>query len=306
MIEVAMVEPEFGGPLDWDSMLGYLAARAIRGVEAVSAGVYRRTIAIRGAPAAMEVALAGPGRLQATADLPDGHGLDNVVEATRRLFNLDLDVAAANARLCGDRLLAPLIAARPGLRVPGVWDPFEIGVRAIIGQQVSVKGAGTITGRLVARHGTPIQGQGGSGLSHVFPTPEALAKADLLGIGLTGARVSAIRGFAQAISDGSLRLDRSLGLDDLVGAITALPGLGPWTAQYLGVRMGFPDAFPAGDLGLRRALEHASGESFAPRTVGVMAEGWRPWRAHAAIHLWLAHPGPRPSATAAGGGKVDV
>jgi 3-methyladenine DNA glycosylase/8-oxoguanine DNA glycosylase len=289
MIELAMVDVEFDGALDWDLMLGYLATRAIRGVEVVSAGAYRRTIVIRGAPADMEVALAGPGRLRATAHLPDASGLDTVVEATRRLFNLDFDVAAANAALRGDRLLAPLTVSRPGLRVPGICDPFEVGVRAIIGQQVSVKGAGTITGRLVDRHGTPIEWLGDPGLSHLFPSPQQLASADLRGIGLTTARMRAIRGFAQAVSDGSLRLDRGLGLEDLVLAITAVVGLGPWTAHYLAVRMGFPDAFPAGDLGLRRALERASGESLGPRTVGAMAERWRPWRAHAAIHLWLAH-----------------
>jgi AraC family transcriptional regulator of adaptative response / DNA-3-methyladenine glycosylase II len=162
-----------------------------------------------------------------------------------------------------------------------------VGVRAIVGQQVTVAGAGTIVGRLAARHGTPVPGLAQFGLTHVFPSAETLAEADLTGTGLTGARMAAIRRFAGAVVDGTVRLDRSQALDEQVATVAALPGLGPWTAQYLALRLGESDAFPASDLGLRRSLETLTGGALTPRLVGEMAERWHPWRAFAAIHLWL-------------------
>jgi AraC family transcriptional regulator of adaptative response / DNA-3-methyladenine glycosylase II len=278
----------FEGPLDWNAMLAYLATRAITGVEHVSGGVYRRTVAIDGDPGVIEIALAGPGQLRLTAHLPHWNGLIHVVQQARHLFNLDVDLSAAVEALGRDPLLAESIRSHDGLRVPGVWDPFEVGVRAIIGQQVSVAGAGTIAGRLVERAGTAVPGLTQFGLTHVFPTPVGLAAADLTGIGLTGARMTAIRSFAEAVTGGALRLDRSLPLDELVTTTIALPGLGPWTANYLALRMGEADAFPAGDLGLRRGLERLAGTAIAQREVAVIAERWRPWRAQAAIHLWLS------------------
>ncbi len=277
----------FTGPLDWEAMLGYMTTRAIAGVEHVAGGVYRRTVSIDGDPGAIEVAAAGPGQLRLTAHLPHWNGLIHVVQQVRHLFNLDADLRAAAEALGRDPLLAPSIRSHGGLRVPGVWDPFEVGVRAILGQQVSVTGASTIAGRLVARAGTPVPGLAQFGLTHVFPTPARLAAADLTGIGLTGARTSAVRSFAQAVDTGALRLDRSLSLEELVAATVAVPGLGPWTANYLALRMGEADAFPAGDLGIRRGLERLTGTPVTPREVADVAERWRPWRAQAAIHLWL-------------------
>ena len=282
------VRLSFDGALDWDAMLGYMATRAITGVEHVAGGVYRRTVAIDGDPGAIEVAPAGSGQLRLTAHLPHWNGLIHVVQQVRHLFNLDADLLAAAAALSRDPLLAASIRSHGGLRVPGVWDPFEVGVRAIIGQQVSVAGAGTIAGRLVERAGTPVPGLAQFGLTHLFPTPGELAAADLTGIGLTGARTAAIRSFAAAVDAGSLRLDRSLPLEELVRATVAVPGLGPWTANYLALRMGEADAFPAGDLGLRRGLERLTGTAIAAREVAGIAERWRPWRAQAAIHLWLS------------------
>ena len=278
----------FNGPLDWDAMLGYMATRAIAGVESVAGGVYRRTVAIDGDPGAIEIAMAGPGQLRLTAHLPHWNGLIHVVQQVRHLFNLDADLPAAAEALSRDPLLAGSVLSRGGLRVPGVWDPFEVGVRAIIGQQVSVAGASTIAGRLVERAGTAVPGLTQFGLTHVFPAPATLATADLTGIGLTGARMAAIHSFAAAVATGSLRLDRSLALEELVAATVAIPGLGPWTANYLALRMGEADAFPAGDLGLRRGIERLTGSAVAPGDVASIAERWRPWRAQAAIHLWLS------------------
>ena len=171
----------FAGPLDWEAMLGYLAARAISGVEHVEAGVYRRTVTVDGDPGAIEVAMGGPDHLRLIAHLPHWGGLVHVVHQARRIFNLDFEIDRANDLLGRDPLLGRRIASLPGLRVPGAWDPFEVGVRAIIGQQVTVAGAGTIIGRLVARHGMPVAGLGQLGLTHTFPAAEVLADADLTG-----------------------------------------------------------------------------------------------------------------------------
>jgi 3-methyladenine DNA glycosylase/8-oxoguanine DNA glycosylase len=156
-------------------------------------------------------------------------------------------------------------------------------VRAILGQQVSVRAANTLAGRLVGRLGTAVPGLERLGLTHTFPSPETLAAADLGGLGLTRARSEAIRSFARAVAEDTVRLDRSVSLDKLVASITSIDGLGPWTAHYVALRLGEPDAYPSSDLGLQRALPQRSAE--AP---GALAESWRPWRALAATHLWLA------------------
>jgi AraC family transcriptional regulator of adaptative response / DNA-3-methyladenine glycosylase II len=246
----------------------------------------------------IEVAEGGRDHLVVTAHLPHWGGLIHVVHQVRRLFNLDVDLHRANVVLGRDRLLGERVAALPGLRVPGAWDPFEVGVRAIIGQQVTVAGAGTIVARIVERLGTPVPGLEQFGLTHTFPAAPVLAEADLAGTGLTGARIAAIRDFARAVCDGSLRLDRSRPLNEQVRSVVAVPGLGPWTAHYLALRMGEPDAFPSTDLGLRRSLELLTGGAMAPGEVSRIAERWRPWRAQAAIHLWLT-PRTHPAAAAA-------
>ena len=267
----------FRPPFDWSATVGYLAARAIGGVESVEGGVYRRTIRVDGHPGVLELAAGGDDHLLLTAHLPRFEGLIHVVQRARDLANLDHPVDEANAAL------GPLASARPGLRPVGAWDPFEVGVRAIVGQQVSVAGATTMIGRLVARLGSPVAGLDALGLSTVFPTPDELRDADLTGLGLTSTRQDAIRTFAGAVADGELVLDRSLPLDQFVADVAALPGLGPWTAQYLALRLGEPDAFPAGDLGLRRGSGVATSAE-----LGVLAEAWRPHRATAAVQLWAA------------------
>jgi AraC family transcriptional regulator of adaptative response / DNA-3-methyladenine glycosylase II len=277
------------GALDWPAMLRYFSARAIRGVEHVDpemdGGVYRRTIEVDGDPGVIEVWRGGDDHLLLRTHLPHWEGLIHVVERVRRMGNLDADLGPAVAHLATDPQLAPLLAARPGLRTAGAWDPFEIGVRAIVGQQVSVAGASTVTTRLAERFGRPIPGLTPLGLSHLFPGPEVLATADLRSVGLTAARANAVQEFATAVGDGRVRLDRSQSLDALVASITALDGLGPWTAHYIALRLGEPDAFPEGDLGLRRALGDPLPSASRLRT---LADRWRPWRALAATHLWAA------------------
>jgi len=280
----------FHGPLDWEAMVAYFAARAIPGVENVSGDTYRRTVLIDGDPGVLELSPGGSDHLVLRAHLPHWEELIHVVGRARRIASLDFDLAEPSAQLAGDATIGPLLAARPGLRPPGTWDAFETGVRAILGQQITVAGANTIAGRLVERLGDPVPGLAQLGLTHTFPSAPTLADAELSDLGLTRARTAAVRSFARAVADDTVRLDRSVSLDQLDASITALDGLGAWTAHYLALRLGEPDACPITDLGLRRAL-HRHGAS-AP---GDLAERWRPWRALATTHLWLAE-GAAPTA----------
>ncbi len=267
-------------PLAWKPMLEFIAARAIPGVESVDvdAGMYRRTVELAGAPGVIE-AWDEPEReaLRLRAHLPDYSGLVHLVARVRRLFDLDADPAAIDTVLARDRLLRPLVRARRGLRVPGAIDPFEVGVRAILGQQVSVAAATRLAHKLVVDHGRAVPGLDKLGLTHLFPAPDALAGAELTGMPKSRAR--AVAAFAGAVADGKIELDAPVGLDATVAALRAVPGIGQWTAQYVAMRAcGERDAFPAGDAGLRRVL----GDDMAGR-----AAQWRPWRAYGAMHVWL-------------------
>jgi AraC family transcriptional regulator of adaptative response / DNA-3-methyladenine glycosylase II len=283
----------FHGPLDWERMAAYFAARAIPGVEHVDGDVYRRTIVVGGDPGVLELGPGGHDHLVLRAHLPHWEELIHIVERARRIASLDLDLDEPAGRLAGDPIIGPLLREQPGLRVPGTWDPFETGVRAIVGQQVTVRGANTIAGRLVERLGTPVPGLRQFALTHTFPAPETLAEADLGGLGLTRARTDAIRSFARAVADDVVRLDGSISLDRLVAVVTAIDGLGPWTAHYLALRLGERDACPTGDRGLQRAVARHVRRPAAG--FGELAERWRPWRALAATHLWLADPAARPA-----------
>lgn len=280
----------YRGPLDWDSLLAYFGARAIPGVEHVSGDTYRRTIVVAGDPGVLELYPGGDGQLLLLAHLPHWEELVHLVQRARRIAGLDFELGEAARQLGEDPTLGPLLRARPGLRPPGSWDAFETGVRAIVGQQVTLTGANTIVGRLVERFGTPVPGLAPLGLSHTFPSPASLAGADLAGLGLTGTRAEAIRAFARAVADDEIRLDGSVSLDSLVSSLTAVQGLGAWTAQYIALRLGEPDAYPTTDLGLQRALSRPLPAAAA--SLDQLAEHWRPWRALAATHLWLAEDAP--------------
>jgi AraC family transcriptional regulator of adaptative response / DNA-3-methyladenine glycosylase II len=269
----------FHGPLDWDPMVAYFAARALPGVENVSGNTYRRTIVIGNDPGVLELDPGSDDHLVLRAHLPHWEELVHVVQRARGIANLDFDLDEPRRHLAQDATIGPLLRARPGLRPPGTWDPFETGVRAIIGQQVSVARPNTIAGRLVERFGTPVPGLERLGLTHTFPSPATLAGADLNGLDLTPSRADGIRSFARAVDEDAVRLDRSVSLDQLISSITELGGLGSGTAHYVALRLGEPDAFPRGAPDAAAAL-------------GELVERWRPWRALAATHLWLAD-GPR-------------
>ena len=275
-------------PLDAAALLSYLGHRAVAGVEEVVDGRYRRTVALPRARGVVELEpLADADVVLLRLCLDDLRDLGPLVQRCRRLLDLDADPAAIGAALGADPLLAPLVAARPGLRVPGAVDGFELAARAILGQQVSVAGARTLAGRLVAALGAPLAAPRGA-LTHTFPTPDRVAGADLGGLGLTGRRIVALRALARAVTEGGVALDRGADWERTVACLRALPGIGPWTASYIAMRaLGDPDACPVADLGLRRALERR-GLAGAPTAVAARAEAWRPWRAYATHHLWAS------------------
>jgi len=268
-------------PFDWDSLISFLAMRAIPGVEVVDGDSYRRTVKVAGREGTIRVSqLRGKQALGLSVSLEVGPGLDKLVRRVRRLFDLDSDPDRIARDLRRDPALAPLVAAFPGLRVPGAWDGFETSVRAILGQQVSVKGATTLSGRLVEAHGERMAG-GADGLTHHFPAPAVLSRTDLTKLGLPAARGRAINALAAAVRTRAISLDAGADLASAVSEMCGLEGIGPWTANYIAMRaLGEPDAFPLGDLGLRQAL------GLAPAALEKRAEAWRPWRAYATMYLW--------------------
>ncbi|HEY1614702.1 MAG TPA: AlkA N-terminal domain-containing protein [Rhizomicrobium sp.] len=286
-------------PYDWDAMLAFLAGRAIAGVELVEGDRYRRTIAIDGAVGSVEVA-PGDNYLVATIRLPQVGGLLSVVARLRRLFDLDADVEAIGAHLAGDLALAPLIARRPGLRSPGAWDPFELAIRAVLGQQITVTGARTLAGRLVHLAGTPIapDTSGHPALTHVFPTPSQVAAADFTGFGMPQARIATLQALAHAAAADEELFESHGAPDAVIARLLGLPGFGAWTVQYWALRaLRDSDAFPAGDVGLQRSPAVASeGARLSAKSLLERAEAWRPWRAYAAQHLWTAEGDQRSAA----------
>lgn len=276
----------FRPPYDAAAMLDWLAARAIPGIDEVVDGTYRRAVRLPRTHAAIELTPAAEHvQLRVVADqLTD---LSALVARVRALADLDADLDPVVDVLQRDPLLRPLVTARPGLRVPGTTDGFELAVRAVLGQQVTVGGARTLAGRLVAALGKPLDSAVG-GVTHLFPSPEAIADSDLDGLGLTGARRQTLRALATAVASGDLALDRGADRTATTLALQALPGVGAWTSSYIAMRaLGDPDAFPAADLGLVRTSTARRGPRTA-RDLAARAERWQPWRAYAAQHLWSA------------------
>jgi AraC family transcriptional regulator of adaptative response / DNA-3-methyladenine glycosylase II len=282
---------DYREPYDWKAAMTFLAPRAIPGVEVVTPNRYARTIEIDGARGMFEVAPSPSGAsLRATLRLPRVSALPDVLDRIRRLFDLSADPNAIGAQLREDPTLAPLVATRPGLRVPGAWDGFELGVRAILGQQISVAGATRLAGRLVAAFGERwSDGAVVPGLDALFPRPERLAKANLARLGIPRARAAAIRSLAEAAcSDPRLFQPRGT-LEASVDRLRHLPGVGDWTAQYIAMRaLGETDALPASDLGLLRGIARDGRSKPSPASLVSRAERWRPWRAYGAMHLWAA------------------
>jgi len=291
-------------PYDLDGVLRFLGARAIPGVERVDVASYARTLALESGPAVVEVGRPGAGggaraaasnalaALELRVSGASPSALLRLTADARRVFDLAADPVEVEAAFRGDAVLGPLVRRRPGLRIAGAWDPFECAVRAVLGQQVSVEAARTLAVRLVDRCGAPLPAPV-RGLTHLFPSPEALASADLAGLGLTSARARSIVALALAVAE--KRLDLRGPADDAVAGLRALPGFGDWTAQYVALRaLGEPDAFPAADLVLRRGAACGGAPSSA-RALAARAEAWRPWRGYAVFHLWAEASSARPA-----------
>ena len=272
-------------PLAWDAMLRFLAARATPGVEYVSGGKYFRTADIgkhRGWLSAAPV----EGRSLISVEISNllVPALGAVLARLKNLFDMNARPDVIDGRLASDRRLAPLVARSPGLRVPGAFSGFELAVRAVLGQQVSVRGATTLAGRLAEALGEPIETPMPC-LSRLSPAAERIAAAsreELCRIGITSARADCLGALARSVADGDLRLSPTPAPEAVVGRLLELPGIGDWTAQYIALRaLRWPDAFPGGDLGIRKALDVQTA-----REAIAAAEAWRPWRAYAAMHLW--------------------
>ena len=262
-------------------MLDFLAARATPGVEVVESGSYRRTISLHGRAGWFEVSPDNArDALIVRIEFRDPHSLFFIVERIRAMFDLNADWSAIVQSLKSDPALAARVEADPGLRLPGCWNGFELATRAILGQQITVKGATALAGHMVSAFGQPFRGA--SGLTHLFPSPEVLAGAKLGDVGLTGARAETIRALARAVCAGKINFEGVVDSDAFLNRLCEIPGIGKWTAQYVAMRaLGEPDAFPSADLGLLRALALGTAHELEHR-----AEAWRPWRAYAAMYLW--------------------
>jgi AraC family transcriptional regulator of adaptative response / DNA-3-methyladenine glycosylase II len=276
----------FRAPLHSDGLFGFLADRAVPGVEEAGAEGYRRTLRL--AHGSGVVALVpGPDHVACRLRLDDVRDLTSAVQRCRRLLDLDADPVAVDAQLGADRVLRSLVARGGGRRVPGCVDGAEIGVRAVLGQQVSVAGARTLAGRLVARYGKPLTAADGT-LTHLFPDADALVDVSGPELGIPAARGRGVAALARAVAGGDLELDPGADRRRTVDQLMALAGIGPWTASYVAMRgLGDPDVFLAGDLGVRRALQ-SQGLAGDPRTASALAERWRPWRSYALQYLWSA------------------
>ena len=285
-------------PFDWQGLLQFFSGRATPGVEQVIDDAYIRSISINGQPGIIECRhLGSESSISLSLHGVATEQIFQVVQRVREMLDLDAPVAEIAAVLGSDEVLGAMVKQCPGVRVPGAWDGFELTVRAILGQQVSVKAATTLAGRIAARYGAAIQlpaslagRTDGLTIERLFPTPEKLMRARFNDIGLVTSRAETIRRVAGAVVRGDLSFDNSQDVDEFCRSLTAMRGIGDWTAQYVAMRaLKSPDAFPASDLGLLRAIREDRKASAAELL--RRAEPWRPWRAYAALLLWGSLPG---------------
>lgn len=279
-------------PYDWESVLAFLAARAIPGVEIVENGRYLRTVRLDGFTGSVEVRhLPARECLCVTILFPRVESFPAIIGRVRRVFDLGADIETIQAHLSRDRKLAPLIRKRPGLRAPGGWDGFELAVRAILGQQITVVAARKLAGQLVAAYGEQVSPEFSAEprLTHVFPEAGQLARVESIGIGMPAARRLALKELARAAA-ADPNLFRTAGtIEEAIARLRKIRGVGEWTAQYIALRaLRETDAFPAADIGLLRGIERVDGEARSASDLLRRSEAWRPWRAYAAQHLWAA------------------
>ncbi len=277
----------YSPPYHWDAILNFLAARAIPGIEVAEHASYRRTIQHEGVHGWLEVTHNPvPRQLIVHVRFPCVRALSDIVCRVRRVFDTGADMETIERHLAADPIFARLVAFRPGLRTPGGWDGFELGIRAILGQQVTLKAARLLAGKLSEKFGEPVN-TGDPRLSRAFPTAERLAEADLASIGIPRSRAAALNSLASAAAADPRFFARAGSLEEAVTRFRALRGVGEWTAQYIALRaLREPDAFPASDLVLLHSASREFGRPLGPKELLDLAEPWRPWRAYAAQHLW--------------------
>ena len=291
-------------PFAGDALLRFLAYHLVPGVETAGPGWYARTLALPHGPGTVRIELDdltghdGTALLPATFRLADLRDTGAAVERVRRMLDADCDPVAVDDAFAGDALIGPLVRRRPGLRVPGHPDGHELAVRTVVGQQVSVAGARTVTARIVQQHGRPLPEPVG-GLTHLFPDAATLAEADPETLPMPRARGRAVVGLAAALATGDIALDRGADRDDVRRRLLDLPGIGPWTADYVAMRaLGHPDVFLPTDLGIRDALRGLGEDPGRPQQRAELAQRWRPWRSYAQLHLWqtldVLSPSPEP------------
>jgi len=276
-------------PFDWDRLLAFFAARATPGVECVHDQRYLRTISIGEARGIVDVHDADD-HLSLSLHGIGTNALFAIVQRMRGLFDLDASTDDIHRTLSGDPMLKRSLRDNPGVRVPGAWDGFELTVRAILGQQVSVSAATTLAGRIADRYGQPMD-VAIEGVQNVpnrlFPEPKKLMRARLENLGIIGSRARTIRSVSSAVVNGALRFDVAASTDSFCESLKTIKGIGDWTAEYVAMRaLKNPDAFPASDLGLLRAFDGPGRERLKPGELLTRAEAWRPWRAYAALLLW--------------------
>jgi AraC family transcriptional regulator of adaptative response / DNA-3-methyladenine glycosylase II len=281
----------YRAPYDWENIIAFLEARAISGVEVVERERYLRTIEIDGAFGSIAIAhLRAAQSIEARILFPKLKLLPAIVARIRRLFDLSADIETIDRHLCADPLLARLVRERPGLRAPGGWDAFEIAIRAVLGQQISITAARQLAGRLVELYGrsVPKQFRIHGSLSHVFPSIRQLTSASSIGLAMPAARLSTLKALAETAAAHPNLFEPLARIEETVARLKKIRGIGEWTAQYIALRaVREPDAFPLTDLGLLRGAASINGGSITPVTLLQHAEAWRPWRAYAAQHLWV-------------------
>ena len=282
-----MLRLPYREPYDFAALLNFFSRRAIPGIEIVDAQSYMRRFAMGKTVGMLRVTqMPNEPALALSVQFEDTAQLQAICARVRRMFDLDADIAAINTQLRSDARLRACVRRNPGQRLPGGWDGFEIAVRAVLGQQISVAAARTFAVRMVERFGTAVNSKKNGETAHLFPTAQVIADADLTTIGLPRARANALNAIARALCDGIVSFSPEQSLAQFVARWVELPGIGDWTAHYIAMRaLSHPDAFPAADLVLRKAVTPDG--TLAPlKDLRAMAENWRPWRAYAVMHLW--------------------
>jgi AraC family transcriptional regulator of adaptative response / DNA-3-methyladenine glycosylase II len=279
-------------PYDWPAMLDFLRLRAIPGIESVGSNSYSRSIELDGVTGSITVQPSDRHALRVTVQFPKLSALPTIIGRLRRVFDLAADPTVIAAHLANDTNLAALIKARPGLRVPGAWDGFELAMRAVLGQQITVAAAVRLAGRLVAEYGKHLavaNAVTNGAITHLFPRAEILAVADLSSLGMPRSRAATLSAVAAAVVADKQLLDTGNNLEQAVQKLRAIRGVGEWTAQYIALRqLRESDAFPAADVALQRALANLEKRPYSAKELLARSTQWQPWRAYAAQHLWTS------------------